>query len=226
MKIARLVGLALVAVFAMSAIIASTASAFPEFLMLPTGKTFTGVSGVATLVAGTEKVTCQKDTNTGEVTSMDSIGKVTVHFLECKGENGKAETCTVKSAGAPETTTGLIITNSLRGLLGEVAETEAKSKVGILLEPESGVTFVTLQGPCLSPTEEAVEGTVAGELTPIKALQSTLKLILGVTSKKQNIKEITVLAGLKKPKLTAFGIATATEETEDENTFEGKVEVC
>jgi hypothetical protein len=225
MKLARLVGLALVAVFAMSAIIASTASAFPEFLMLPSSKTFKGVSGVGTLKAGTETVTCESDENAGEVTSMDSVGKVSVTFHGCKVKVATGE-CTIKSTLTGSA--GLIVTTSLRGLLGEVAEAEAKSKVGVLLEPETGIVFTTLLAtgaPC-NTQETAVEGTLAGELTPIKALQTTLKLIFGLTSEKQNIKEITVLAGLKKPKLGAYGVNTATLSTEDTLTFTGSVEVC
>jgi hypothetical protein len=224
MKLARLVSLALVTVFAIAAVGASAASAFPEFKVLPSVKTFKGESGVGLLTASSEEVKCTTDGNTGEVTTMDSVGKVTVTFSGCKVTNKKG-TCTIKSTNT--STAGLIVTNSLRGLLGEVAASESTSKVGLLLEPESGVTFVTLEktaAPCES-IETAVEGTLAGEVTPINASQTTGKVVFLAPSAKQRIKEITVLAGTKKPKLTAFGIATATEETTETNTFGGNIEV-
>jgi hypothetical protein len=228
MKIARLAGLALVAIFAMSAILASTASAFPQILVLPSSSTFKSDSGPGTLKAGNETVFCTADSNTGEITSMDRFGRVLVKFTGCrvKEEAGKKETCTIKSVGAGA---GEIVTTLLAGLLGSVKSAEATSEVGDLLEPESGVVFVTLAAPgapCGDVIETSVEGGIAGEVTPIRALQSTGKLIFALSSSKQKIKEITTLTKENNPKLTAYGIATSTLQTEDLLLFTGSIEIC
>jgi hypothetical protein len=186
--------------------------------------TFTATSGTSILTAATEAVTCSSSAGHGAVEGSDSFVDSVVTFSGCFLKNAKG-TCTIKSTNT--STSGLVVTNSLRGLLGEVASAEATSKVGALLEPESGVTFVILEktaAPCES-IETAVEGTVAGEMTPIGASQTTGKLAFLLSASKQRIKEITLLAGTKKPKLAAFGIATATEETTDALTYSGAVEV-
>jgi hypothetical protein len=91
MKRIRLLGLMLLAVFALSAVAATSAFAEEEPIILPTPTptaplTFTGVSEGETILQGTaeaSKVKCLKAPNTGEFTSAH-LGKVTVDFEECK----------------------------------------------------------------------------------------------------------------------------------------------
>jgi hypothetical protein len=223
MKIARLAGLMLVAIFAMSLVAASAASAAGP-LFLTSGKpTITGTSttGVLSTPSAGIKVTCQKDNTTGEVTSTTLAGNVIVHFLECSATKS-TEKCTVKSKGAP--LENLIITTTLHGILGLVLPKPASgTDAGLLLLPTAGKRFVTLEGSCV-PTS-AVEGDVAGLIEPVGALSTTGKLVLGVTSAKQNIKEIDLTNSSKvEPELVAFS-GTSTEETSEALTFSAKVEV-
>jgi len=113
MKIARLASLMFVAILAMGLAVASVASAAPEFT--PVGATLTGTSGVGVLTAGTNSVTCQKDTTKGTVTSATLAGGITVHFLECVAQSSTG-TCPAMSPGAP--LENLILTNTLHGVLG------------------------------------------------------------------------------------------------------------
>ncbi|MGD1056101.1 MAG: hypothetical protein ABR992_01670, partial [Solirubrobacteraceae bacterium] len=118
MKLARLTGLMLVAIFAMSLIAASAAMAgAPEFK--PTGASITGTSGTAILSAnsGAETVTCEKDSTTGTVSSATLAGNILVHFLGCTSTGTGGSNCAVNSPGGGE---GLILTNTLHGILGLV----------------------------------------------------------------------------------------------------------
>jgi hypothetical protein len=222
MKIARLVGLTLVAILAVSAVVASAASANAEFKVLPTSSAFTGTGGTGSLIAGNEKVECTANTTAGTITSMDKVGKVTVDFTGCKLVNTKG-TCTIKSVGS--STEGLIITNALSGLLGTVASSEAKSQVGLLLKPETSpfVKLAATPAPCSSP-ETSVLGSIAGEVETTSKSQTTGKLNFTVSSGNQAIKTITTLEGSKKPELEAFGVL-ATEATEDVIKFASNTEI-
>ena len=70
MKVARLVGVAFLAILAVGAMAASTALAAggPEFLMLPEHKNFTSVAeGASVLKSNTTSISCESSVNTGEV---------------------------------------------------------------------------------------------------------------------------------------------------------------
>jgi len=225
MKLARLFGTVLVAVFAISALFVSAAFAGdPEFTMLPSVKTFTGVSGLGVLRSATNNVDCLSDENTGEITTMDEVGNIVVIFHGCKEYTHAGVFCsTIKSTN--ETTEGLIKTNTLRGLLGLIDPGKA---AGLLLEPVKGI-FLDLaeESGCATP-ETAVEGSVAGAYSPTGVLQRTGLLTFEPSTaggNKQTIKEILVLGGLVKPKLSSFVIAESSEETDDTITYAENVEV-
>jgi hypothetical protein len=231
MKVARLFGFVFTAVCALAALVASSAFASdPEFTHLPLGTHFTSHSGTSILRSVTATIICTSDQNSGEITSMDSVGKVTVHFLGCKEHTTGGE-CPLSSSGF-RNSAELILTNTLRGLLGLVhTNEEATSLVGILFEPETGEDFTLFnatEAPC-STAETAVKGNVAGEVTPINRLvpTSSINLFASAASpnKKNRIQEILVLSGAVKPKLIAFGAVEATEETFDEVLWDGEVEV-
>jgi hypothetical protein len=220
MKIARLVGVLLVAIFAMSAIAASTAAASePEFSVLPATKTFTSTSGAGTLKAGTvATTTCTADTNKGTITGMKTVGSVVVTFTGCK-ISGNSKVCTVKSVGSTE---GTIVTNTLKGELGTAKG--STSGVGLLLEPASGGVFVTLAETSCG-IETSVEGGIVGEITPVKSSQTTGKIIYALLAGKQGLKELTVAGATKTKVLKAFGLVEVVEETSDLLEFAGKTEV-
>ena len=221
MKIARLAGLMLVAVMALGLVVTSVAAAAPEFNP-SSGVKILGTSGIGKLVAnnGTETVTCEKDTSSGEVTSATLAGNILVHFLGCHAVSSTGE-CTVKSEGAPAE--NLIITTTLHGLLGLVlgGGTSSASDVGLLLLPGSGKRFVTLEGTCLATDPIQVTGLVAGLIEPVGKSAKTAKLVLATSSGKQAITDIDVSGGsLVAPKLTA-GTTAATEETTELLNFDG-----
>lgn len=225
MKLSRLFGIALVVVFALSALVVSAASASdPEFTVLPTVKTFKSTSGLSILRSPTNSIDCATDLDTGEIKTMDEVGKLIVTFHGCKEYTSAGTFCgTTKSVGGTE---GLITTSTLRGLLGLVQGTK---NAALLLEPEAGKVFVKIaeSTPCESP-ELAVEGKLAGAYSPTGKLQTTGKLSFEPSTAggdKQSIKEILVLAGLEKPELKSFGALESSEETIDTVEYGGNVEV-
>jgi len=225
MKIVRLASLALVAMIAMGLAVASTASAIGP-LFLPTGQTFTGTSKTSVLSGGGETVTCESDVSSGTILSLTLAGNVTVHFLNCSAKSASGEKCTVKSTNT--TTAGLILTNTLHGVLGLILPKPASgSDAALVLLPASGHAFVTLigSGKCIETTK--VSGNVAGLVEPFGGpLQTTGKLTFGVTSGAQNITEVDLTTGGSvKTELTALGGVANTEETEESLKFSTPTEV-
>jgi hypothetical protein len=201
MKIARLAGLVLAAVMAISLVAASVASAEEPFFN-PASGTLTALTGTAKLESSVGEIVCNKSSSPGTITNKDLIVTV-LHFLECKGsETGKSK-CTVKSVGGGE---GLILTKTLHGILGLVLP----HIPAILLLPTGGKEFVTLVGETAGCLEEiAVSGNVTGEISPIKSKQLTGKIAFG---KEVGTHFISSLGGLTQAKLT-LGSATAVETT-------------
>ena len=222
MKATRLAGVAFAAILAVTAIAASTAMAAgaPEFLMLPEHKGFTSVAeGASVLHSATTAISCEHSFSNGEVTGMDTIGKVVVKYTGCVVTKG---TCTAK-VNSLTGKTGEIDWNPIKGLLGTVKTSEAASGVGVLFEPESGKRFFTFTANACLP-EATTSGTVAGEVTPIHKLQSTLKIVLAGSGDSQNIKEIIVLGKTVNPEFEGFG-GELSETATDLNTFSGNAEV-
>jgi hypothetical protein len=188
------------------------------------------------LRASVNTVECEKNTDTGKLVGRESVEKVTVTFTKCKGKNSKtSKTCTVKSKGA--TGAEEIVTNSLKGELGEI---ETGSEVGLLLEPSTGVLFVTLEGSCLEPTTAAIEGGIIGEVTPLtKGLKDKVIYALNGTAQKitkfersfANHCALAKAIKCEKPDQTGTtslkfaGTIAATQETTDVNTFEEELEI-
>lgn len=214
MKRARLAGVALIAIFAMSLIVASAASAAaPEFK--PASGTFKATAGTSTLSGGGNEVTCTASSATGEITGAKTVGKVLVKFTGCKGASG----CSVNSkAGA----TGEIATVTLNGALGLILAGHFTSDVGEDLSPATGKEFTNILGTCVPTTK--VLGSIAGEASPIGKSSKTGKLVFAATSGKQNISKIDLSSGSVEPELEAFS-AVATESTSDEVTFNTATEI-
>ena len=105
--------------------------------------------------------------------------------------------CKFKSVGAKNS--GEIITTALVGELGEVNTTEATSGVGLLLRPASGTEWAKIEAPCILPEWESMKGTLAAEVTPIKTLAKTLKLVMVGEKGSPRIKEITIKGKVTKP---------------------------
>jgi hypothetical protein len=225
MRSIRLAGPVLVAVLAVSLVASSTASAAGPLYLTSGRPTFTA-PGKGLFIAAPAvlfSVGCQKYSWGGEVSSTTLVGDVFIHFLECEGtNNGGISTCPVMSSGAP--LENLVITQTLHGILGLILPKPATgSDVGLLLLPTSGKKWFTLLGSCIPGA--VAEGSVAGLVEPVGVLSTTDKITFGVTSGKQNIKDIDLTNGsLVKPGFIVEGEA-ATLEAADEFTFSAKVEV-
>lgn len=210
MKHLRILGLAVAAVLALSAVAASGASAaLPEFTG-PFPKAFTSTSGKGTLeTKAGRKVTCEADTNTGKITGAKS-DEATVKFTGCKIEKtGVTLTCT--SPGAKE---GEIVVEVLSTLV--YIKEAAPKEVGIVLKPKTGTTFVTFKcvGKSIFGTVEesvTVRGEVIGVITPINTLTSTFTLAFKQT---KGVQEPTEYENEKKEKVKAIleteGVGTGT----------------
>lgn len=230
MKIARLTGLTLMAILAMSLLVVSSASAGSgNPLFKPaSGQAVNGTSGVSVLtVASTgQSITCQKDVATGSVTSSLLVGKVFVHYLECTSKESAVDpACTVKSKGASEK--GLILTTELHGILGLLLPS---LETGILFLPtgEPKGVFVELlagegTGPCTP--ESKITGTVAGLVTPVGRSQVTGKILFpsAEVGPYKHI-DLTHGLGLRKVELVAFG-ETANLQQEENIEFGVETEV-
>jgi hypothetical protein len=211
MKIARLAGLALIATLAMSLTAASTASAEAHFRWGDIGTHFIGLSGTALLrgPAGVPpSVKCLKDLALGIITSLDLVGSLFIHFLECKSRNAAGEECEVNSTNAPEK--GLLLVTTLHALLGLILP-RTGTGVGLLVLPAKGEKFVTFAKNECTP-ESIVTGSVAGEVTPVAQAVTLASVTFALTAGSQNIKNIDILGARVKPELVAFS-NEATEET-------------
>jgi hypothetical protein len=224
----RIVCLSLLAVFAVSAVVASAAfaDAGQEFTAVPAKAKFTSTSGKAILRAGTITVTCQKDKDVGTVESKTTVGKVVVTFEECVAED---PTVPCKA------TIGTIVTESLTGDLGEdtLVNGVVSDSVGLLLTPEVVAKgFATIpeskEGTKKCNPLTKVTGNIAGEVSPVNTLTTavTVTFALNTAKSKNAVEQLESSndAVKIKPGLKAFG-ATATEETADTNVFEEAVEI-
>ena len=226
MRTARLAGLLLTTILAISLVSAQAASAGSgNPLFVPAaGQAATAISGVTTLREITGQIiVCQKDSATGTVTSSLLLGKVFWHFLECtaKEKEGATTTCTIHSLGAPEE--GLIITTELHGILGLILPS---LQTGILFLPTNNSTWTELaeskNGATKCTSESKVTGTLAGLVTPVRVSQTTGL----ITFPKEPIKTIDLTHGIgsRKPELNIF-TGQATLEQDEKITYGVATEV-
>ncbi len=82
MRVLKFMSALAIVALALTALGASTASAFPEFLPGTAGTTFTNDSKKATLTAGGLSIVCQKSKSTGELQS-SLLALITIDFEEC-----------------------------------------------------------------------------------------------------------------------------------------------
>jgi hypothetical protein len=221
MKIARSAGATLVAIMALGLAAVSPAFAEPEFK--PTGRTFTGTSGTNILKGGSNTVTCTSDTSSGTISNATLAGGVKVEFNGCKSSGAAGSTCTVKSTNT--NTPGIIITNTLHGVLGLILPKGTGSGVGLLLLPVANKQFFTLESNTCTE-ETLVTGNVAAELTPTK--EETLNVLLkfqAAATAGESIKDFDLsTGGLVLPLLEAFG-REASEAMDEKLTFLANIEI-
>ena len=157
--------MAFVAVLAMSAVAAASASAaLPEFSK--TKVKVTGKSGAGTLetVTGT-KVTCTGGTSSGEITAEKTVSKTLVIFTGCASSGFK---CSTSGAASGE-----LKTKELTGTLGYL--TKSTKEVGLDLKPASGTEFIEFE--CAGGIVKVkVTGSVICPLTPVNTSTTTFTL--------------------------------------------------
>jgi hypothetical protein len=167
----RITGLALVAVFALSAVGAVTASAAEPELVNKSGaghellkKKFKDKGKAATLttVAG-RTVTCTANTSTGEVEGLKKDRKGSVKFTGCESSGLGAKSV----APAPVGKAKEIITRSLESELCFI--NAATDEVGLILRPEGGGLFTEIEVGA-NIEKLAVKGQVIGVVTPVDKL--------------------------------------------------------
>jgi hypothetical protein len=213
--------LALIAVFAMSAVTAAAASATtPEFKPVPTKKKFTGTSGtlVWTWDNGAEKITCSKGSTTGAITGARTVGGVVLVYTGCKSSSATKSNCPINSKGAKAEE---IVTEPLAGELGTSVKNSAV--VVLRLKAETATKwFTALENACTS--RAAWTGSVAPEVSSLS--KGTVHgLVLATVGGKQAITEIKLDSGeLEEPELVTYASSVATE-TKDSLTFEEAVEI-
>jgi hypothetical protein len=184
---------------------------------------FSDTSGVSTLKALTITITCQTSKSVGEIEGKARVKKVAVTFEKCTAKKG-TEACEVKSPGAAKET---IVTNPLKGELGEVEIPTGTSKVGEDLQAEVGTEFVKLEGTCIPNT--AVTGNVIGEVKPVGGPpRLTGQLVFAEEAGHQKIQKYEPdsdeIPGEITSTLKAFGVEARFVST-DTITFEEAVEV-
>jgi hypothetical protein len=232
MRHIKILGLACIAVVAMSTMVASAAFADAgyELKTAPaTGKEkFTSTSGLAVLSVPKAGVTeeCKSDTDVGQwsvvakVVSKTNVEKVKVEFEGCEVK-GAGKVCKVAN----------VKTESLRGEVGEFEGTvkeqeEGKGEVpALLLQPEEPKKGFTKLPVSECNPETTVTGNIAGEIPAKQGKSKTQKVNFNVVGGKQQIKTLETNADAKvTTKLSAFGFE-ATEATKDVNTFEEELEL-
>jgi hypothetical protein len=164
MKIARSAGLVLLSM-AMGLVLVSAASA-TEPLFNPVGATVLGDSGLALFRSnnGAEVIHCQESHTFGKILNTLLIGNIVLHYLGCTSSGAGGSNCPVRSSNT--TTEGLILTNTLHGILGLILPSK---ETGILFLPVAGKTFFELEGNGCT-IETAVSGSFAGLVEPLNTL--------------------------------------------------------
>ena len=176
----KLLGLALIAVFAASAAVTAVASAAVSFLPLASTSlsiTFTAKSGAGLFeTLGKKKVKCSSDKGSGEVTG-ETFGKFNIEFEGCE-----EPTLKVKCADLSQTSD-----NGKIKVLGELFHL----RMGLTGQPLGVVGFLILPVHFLcSIILFEVTGCVAGEITPLDTLTSPILVDIKQTAGENTILSI------------------------------------
>jgi hypothetical protein len=170
--------LALVAILAVGALMAASASANqpkaePEGGTFPV--TFSGTGGAGKLQTVAEgsksrEINCSGNSSTGEVNSGTTVKNAKVKFTGCTATGPFGVKLSCNSSGAAS---GEIVTAVLKGKLVYLKATG--SEAGIDLETETaGAKLVEIT--CGGIQKLAVTGSVIGKLTPVNSLTKTYTL--------------------------------------------------
>lgn len=230
MKRLRGVGVCSVAALAMSAVMAASASAAPEFSG-PFPKDFTSKSGKVIIEEPSQvvKLVCTGSSAKGAVLGPKN-GTVTVRLTGCVGHHEKSEYM-CGTFGARE---GEIVTSPLTTTLGAINAKEA----GLALEeiPSGGANASFAEFRCYLSEKEYLPliwtESVIGKLTPInKKVKPTKHFTLNFTQKKGKQKPRSMEGGPTDVLVGYVGYRESPEHSElglsatDEITFTEPVEI-
>jgi hypothetical protein len=250
LKRLRIIGLCLVAIFALSAVGASSAMAEHlevgkcksvaktgkwedsnctkalaegnfEWEALKANVPFTSTSGVKKLISGAGTIECKKDKNVGELTGT-MTDTVQITFEECTTLGGLVS-CSSSGAGS-----GVIKTNTLESKLSWLKRA-APMTVGLDLAPKAPATEFTAF-TCLTENIR-VGGSVIGAITPLNTMSTKASLELKCSPAGSTKQQYTKDEGEPTDTLTisvnggAPGVACEEEVTSDQITFSQTVEI-
>ncbi len=166
----KLIGFAILAVLAFTAVMASTAAAKPEFLDNVAGNTFEGKGGAGALevLGGGLKIACTENTFSGTITNNEEGTISKLDFKGCTALGFKAN-----SLGDAE---GTILADGIPFKLCYI--NEAKKEVGLYLEKIN----VHVEVPALVGTLINVTGSIIGKIDPINQLTTAYTILFQQTA--------------------------------------------
>jgi hypothetical protein len=170
------------------------------------------VSSGITILRGLYIVRCLKDKGEGKIIGRRMISVGRIEYEECRVIGGGKE-CTI----------GPLVTKELTGELGEVAEAEAKSKVGLYMTPKEGKEIMKLEATSCN-SASTVEGGLAGEIKTVDELTTKNEDDATAVCGKDKIAKIKVEGTEIEPKLKVGGEAASFEGAESYE-FEEEIEV-
>jgi hypothetical protein len=170
----KILGLALMAMFALAAVVQATANAanmtLPEFVTR-TGWTGTSKAGKLTTASGNE-IKCTAGTNEGTMEASKKLGTFTIDFTHCTSEKPLAGVACSSTGDAAET---ILTHGSWHLVLNTISGTD-HHLIWFLLEP--------LVVKC-SVFEFKISGTLLGLITPANTLTKVYQIQVNVTNGRQ-----------------------------------------
>jgi len=234
MRRVRILGLALVAVFVMSAVaVASASAALPE-LTKPKSTTELTKKGLKGKKLGanpilenkkSEKVECtEAELKSGEGKGTKEVTKVKILFSGCTASFGFVE-CNNKGKNGK----GEIETNELEGEIAYI--NKSKTEVGFLLKPATGQTvFVTFE--CGGIAKQEVKGSVISKIGEVnKEIKTgehlTVKYKKGAGAGEQEVTKLEGKTGefFLESKLNKGAFEKSNEQAEGSVEFEEAAEL-
>lgn len=208
MKRMRIIGLALVAVFALGAVASASASAAElEWTVHPDKITEAKAGAGELLTVGKRDIKCTGGSTTGEITGALTSTAKAITYTGCESTKFGGKKCQNTS------TKGEIKTTELAGELVYPKGTRGKhEKAAVVFSPKSGTVFAEFECETLLGAEHLkVTGTAACEVKPINKSETSGEIICSETEGKAAIKEVENEKGeVKKVKTETQGTGVET----------------
>jgi hypothetical protein len=185
----------------------------------PAIETFSSVSGPGKLLTvNGHEVTCEADTDSGQITGPKEVGVVFIKFTGCK-EPSLGVPCSTAGAASGE-----IRTNELKGRLGYIVK--STKEIGLLLEPTAGSPNLFAEFKCTSIVTIKVKGAVIGRSEPVDKFSKTGELKYKQASGVQEPIEFeNKEKGILETKISSGSYEQSGIKTEDTITFQDETQV-